>query len=66
MDPARYIVVNVISIERGRKAYVQQAARRGEHFPYCVYICGNGHYFKTEIEMLEYLQCRKKRRRRRR
>ena len=64
MNPERYIVVNVINIPNRRKAYLQRAVRVDEPLPYCVYIGGNGHYFKTEAEMLEYLQCRKKRRRR--
>lgn len=60
MNPNRYIVFDVIQLPHGRKAYLQRAVNAEEPMQYCVYIAGNGHYFKTEDEMQEYIRCRKR------
>lgn len=60
MNPNRYIVLEVIQLPHRRKAYLQRAVNAEEPMQYCVYIAGNGHYFKTEDEMREYVRCRKR------
>lgn len=60
MNPNRYIVFDVIQLPHRRKAYLQRAVNAEEPRQYCVYIAGNGHYFKTEDEMREYIRCRKR------
>ena len=39
---------------------LQRAVKAEEPLQYCAYIAGNGHYFKTEAEMREYLSCRRR------
>lgn len=60
MNPDRYTVFDVIQLPHRRKAYLQRAVKADEPMQYCAYIAGNGHYFKTEDEMREYIRCRKK------
>ena len=60
MNPERYTVFEVIQLAKRRKAYLQRAVKAEEPLQYCVYIAGNGHYFKTEDEMREYLSCRRR------
>lgn len=60
MNHYRYIVFDVIQLPHRRKAYLQRAVNAEEPMQYCVYIAGNGHYFKTEDEMREYIRCRKR------
>lgn len=60
MNHNRYIVFDVIQLPHRRKAYLQRAVNAEEPMQYCVYIAGNGHYFKTEDEMREYIRCRKR------
>lgn len=60
MNHNRYIVFDVIQLPQRRKAYLQRAVKADEPMQYCVYIAGNGHYFKTEDEMREYIRCRKR------
>lgn len=60
MNPERYAVFEVIQLANRRKAYLQRAVQADEPFAYCVYIAGNGHYFKTEDEMQEYIRCRRR------
>lgn len=60
MNPERYAVFEVIQLAKRRKAYLQRAVKADEPLPYCAYIAGNGHYFKTEAEMMGYLSCRRR------
>ena len=58
MNPERYAVIDVVKLPGRRTAYLQKAVRADEPFPFCAYIAGNGHYFKTEDKMREYVSCR--------
>ena len=60
MNPDRYTVIGVVQLANRRKAYLQRAVQADEPLPYCVYVAGNGHYFKTEDEMREYIRCRRR------
>ena len=60
MNPERYAVFDVIQLPHRRKTYLQKAVKADEPMQYCAYIAGNGHYFKTEDEIREYIRCRKK------
>ena len=60
MNPNRYIVYDEITLAKRRKAYLQRAVNPDEPMQYCLYVAGNGHYFKTEEEMQRYIACRKR------
>lgn len=62
MNLDRYTVFDVIQIAKHRTAYLQRAVQADEPMQFCVYIAGNGHYFKTESEMREYIRCRRRKR----
>lgn len=59
MNPDRYRVYGHCRLPGGRTVYLQKAVSPVEPLPYCAYIDANGHYFKTEPDMLDYLRKRK-------
>lgn len=59
MNPDRYHVYAHCRLPGGRTAFLQKAVSPDEPLPWCAYIGANGHYFKTEPEMLDYLRKRK-------
>lgn len=62
MNPDRYTVYAVVSLPHRRMAYLQRAVHKDEPLPFCAYIGGNSHYFKTESELQEYIRCRRRKR----
>lgn len=59
MNPDRYRVYGHCRLPGRRVAFLQKAVNPAEPLPYCAYIDANGHYFKTEPAMLDYLRKRK-------
>ena len=59
MNPDRYRVYGHCRMPGGRAAYLQKAVNPEEPLPFCAYIGANGHYFKTEPDMLDYLRKRR-------
>lgn len=59
MNPDRYRVYGQCTLPGRRTAYLQKAVTPDEPQPWCAYIGANGHYFRTEFEMLDYLRKRK-------